>query len=258
VPWEASEPQDDMFDTEAVEEIIARPGSRGRHLFLRLYCQWDGAEPDVESTACPSWLSTERGVPYLRSSTGTMMWDFNDDAFLEEAREVIAAFGERYDDDPCIFAVQLGILGMWGEWHTFTFRDGYSFSATVQAGILEAYREAFVNRRVVARYPWHEPLSSAPWLGDHNDYFLANNGHSDEFDDAVAARSLWRQDPHQPARRLGNQGSPLGPRRPKRLHRVRQRHHCSPGILDGPKRPGGRMVRPRIRVRAAMNRDGPA
>jgi hypothetical protein len=124
-----------------------------------------------------------------------MMWDFNDDAFLEEAREVIAAFGERYDDDPCIFAVQLGILGMWGEWHTFTFRDGYSFSATVQAGILEAYREAFVNRRVVARYPWHEPLSSAPWLGYHNDYFLANNGHSDEFDDAVAARSLWRQGP---------------------------------------------------------------
>jgi hypothetical protein len=196
--WGDIEPQDGVLDAAQIEEVIARPGSKDRHLILRVYCQWF-EEESVEDTACPLWLSeSPYNVPFLEGDGGTGLWDFNDAAFLSQAVELIDALGEQFDDDPRIFTIQIGIIGYWGEWHTVGFeQDGvdYEFTDTTTQTVLDAYQASFTNKRVVGRYPWREPLASAGWIGFHNDYFLANNDHSQEFDDSVAAGNKWREGP---------------------------------------------------------------
>lgn len=194
VPWKTFEPQDDVFDTAAVEKIIDREGTRNRHLVLRLYCQWGGDEKTFDATACPPWLNTAKGVKLLVNQNGKTLIDFNDPAFVQEATEAVAAFAQHYDSDPRIFTIQMGLLGYWGEWHTFYY-PGYTFSDALMSGIVDAYSKSFKNKRIVARYPWREPFESLDWIGYHNDYFLANNGHSDEFDKSVSMGNKWRQGP---------------------------------------------------------------
>ncbi|WP_440106312.1 DUF4832 domain-containing protein [Acidovorax sp. BL-A-41-H1] len=193
VPWKDFEPADEQFSKAAVEGIINRPGSRGRHVVLRLYCEWDG----VAETACPSWLQG-KGVPRLVSDDGKRIFDFNNSVFLSEAENAIKAFAGMYDNDPRAFAVQLGLLGYWGEWHTFGFKVGsknYEISDASRTKILSAYKSNFKNAKIVGRYPWQNVLNQAADIGFHNDYFVPGNGHSLEFDKSIKDGLKWLQGP---------------------------------------------------------------
>ncbi len=183
------------YNFTKVEEIIARNGSKGRHLTLRLYCDWDGGTGDDN---CPAWLYSESKVRKLIGDNGRFVTDYNDPTFIKEAVQAIQALAAHYDSDPRIYMFQLGILGYWGEWHTSGSSFGgnsYNIADVTKTQILDAYKVNFKNKKIVGRYPWSEPLKSAGWIGFHNDYFVANNGHSDEFDRAVDAGKYWLQGP---------------------------------------------------------------
>jgi hypothetical protein len=196
IPWKNFEPSNGVFDYTAIEDIISRSGSRGRHLVLRLFCDWYGDE--FTSNACPAWLYSEVGVDRLQGENGRYITDYNNPDFINEAVQAIEALAAVYDNDPRLYAVQMGILGYWGEWHTHgSSFDGSSFPleyATTSA-ILNAYKSNFINKKIMGRYPWRNPAGSAGGIGFHNDYFVAEDGHSDEFDEAVAVGAKWRDGP---------------------------------------------------------------
>ncbi len=147
---------------------------------------------------CPAWLYSERGVRRLSGDNGAHITDYNDPNYISEAVEAIQALGARYNNDPRIHAFELGLLGYWGEWHTSGFKSGgvgYQISSTAQDAVLNAYKNNFTRVPVQGRYPWREPLKSSGWLGFHNDYFVPNNGHSDDFDNTVAATGVWMNGP---------------------------------------------------------------
>lgn len=195
IPWKDFEPSDGRFDYGAVENIIDREGSKNRHLILRLYCDWHGND---RASDCPSWMYNEAGVARLRGSNGRYITDFNDDTYLAQARDAIKALAHRYDDDPRMFAFQMGVIGYWGEWHSWgSSFNGISYDITDKSkrDILNAYATHFDNAKIMARYPWREPAQSADNLGFHNDYFVANNGHSDQFDTAVSSGGQWTKNP---------------------------------------------------------------
>ena len=196
IPWKEFEPKNGQFDYENVEQIIDRPGSRGRHVSLRLYCDWFGES--LVSRGCPEWMYTEVGVKRLRGENGRYITDFNDPNFIKEATQAIRALGNRYDDDPRIHSFQIGVLGYWGEWHTFDSRingETYSIAEETEQKVLSAYRESFKTAKLVARYPNRSVLATATDIGYHNDYFHPNDGHSDDFDAAVEAAEKWRFGP---------------------------------------------------------------
>lgn len=203
VPWKTFEPENNFFDKNAVESILSRPGTSGRHLILRFYAQWAGDEPDTDDLAAPNWLFTEQNVPFLigrhaRIGNPRSLIDFNDPNYIREARELIQAVAVAYDNDPRIYAIQIGILGYWGEWHTHAFSlDGarYEFTPESTLGIVDAFATSFANKHLMGRYPWREPLKSAGRIGFHNDFFKAYNGHSNEFDVAIHAGAKWMDGP---------------------------------------------------------------
>ncbi|MDH7445931.1 DUF4832 domain-containing protein [Aquimarina sp. 2201CG14-23] len=191
--WKDFEPTNGNFNFDAVEDVINRPGSTGRHVILRLYADWFGA--NQTSDAGPSWLYNDLGVARLQSG-GKYITDYNNTNYISQAIEAIEALADRYNDDPRIYAIQLGVLGYWGEWHTFSYDDpNFDISETARTQIISAYKSNFSNKQLMGRYPWRDPLSSTGGIGFHNDFFVPNNGHSDEFDDAIDQGNKWRQGP---------------------------------------------------------------
>jgi hypothetical protein len=193
--WKVFEPTNGKFDYNKVEELLAKDGTKGKHFVLRLYCEWH--HRDNESN-CPSWIYNEVGVPRLSGDNGSALTDFNDPRYLDEAVQAIQALAERYDGDPRVHAFQMGVLGCWGEWHDCSFKQNgvdYEISDVSKERILQAYKTYFKKSPIQGRYPWREPLKSAGFIGYHNDFFIPNNKHSNEFDAALAAGGQWQNGP---------------------------------------------------------------
>ena len=203
VPWKTFEPQNNLFDKNAVESILSRPGTSGKHLILRFYAQWAGAESEIDQLAAPSWLFTQQNVPFLmgeHSRTGDprSLIDFNDANYIRESRELIRALAAAYDNDPRVYAIQIGMLGYWGEWHTHAFSmegERYELATESGLGIVDAFAANFSNKHLMGRYPWREPLKSTGRIGFHNDFFKAYDGHSNEFDFAIHDGLKWIEGP---------------------------------------------------------------
>ena len=75
----------------------------------------------------------------------------------------------RYDQNPRIAFIQLGLLGFWGEWHTWPRPALYAKPAT-ERRIIDAYHRAFPNKILMARYARGHAGAQA-WLGFHDDMF---------------------------------------------------------------------------------------
>lgn len=228
IAWREFEPSNGVFDKSAVERIIDRAGSDGRHLILRLHCDWAGLHDPTNpqerwkgwSAGCPEWMYDEGensvGVTHITGMhKGDKDWqgnplaptitDYNDPKYLEQA---IAKLAEFYDDDPRVYAIELGILGYWGEWHAHGSNldsnggyeiDKYSNSYTVsdqsKQQVYDSYLKEFSSARLMARYPSETIFENGNEIGFHNDFFMPENGQSIDFDNAVSARNLWLQGP---------------------------------------------------------------
>ncbi|HEY1064995.1 MAG TPA: hypothetical protein VGE52_02755 [Pirellulales bacterium] len=101
--------------------------------------------------------------------------DYADPKLRAALTDFIAAFGKKYDGDPRVGFVTAGLLGYWGEWHTYPRNDLFAPKET-QIAVMDAYEKAFVKTAVVVRRPMGErDANYAPnaqrRLGYHDDLF---------------------------------------------------------------------------------------
>jgi hypothetical protein len=73
-------------------------------------------------------------------------FDYDSPAFQERLRRLVAKLGEAWDNDPRIFAVQMGHIGYWGEHHN------PAPTAAQRRLLAEAFRNAFKNKPVLVRH----------------------------------------------------------------------------------------------------------
>ena len=192
IKWKDFEPTNGSFNYDYIEEVINRPGSAGRHLILRLYTDWYG---DNEiSDGGPDWLFDQIGVERLKDENGKYITNFNNEKYLSEAKEAINALSLRYDSDPRIYTFQIGMIGYWGEWHSYGYSEDFHLTNETKDQILTFYKDNFQNKKLMGRYPWIEPLKSTGGIGFHNDYF-GPVPHSDEFDEAIFDGNKWIEGP---------------------------------------------------------------
>lgn len=74
-------------------------------LVPRVYLDWNG---DVGP----------EGRPRQHWPADPHTFDYDSAAFQERLQRLVAKLGQAWDDDPRIFAVQMGLIGRWGEHHT--------------------------------------------------------------------------------------------------------------------------------------------
>lgn len=95
--------------------------------------------------------------------------DWNDPDFIAQALQLVAALADRYDGDPRITAIQVGLLGLWGEWH----QSGCETLAPgdpVKVAVRDAYVQHFVATPLQTRYARSTDVGDSGF-GFHEDYF---------------------------------------------------------------------------------------
>lgn len=143
------------FNWAPFDAKLEAAAARGHQFIARFYLEWPG-----KPTGVPQFL-LDAGVP-LRAWTNTNTQphppavdhtpDYEDARLRAALTNFIHALGARYDGDPRLGFIGLGLLGTWGEWHNHPNTHWFA-SKTVQREVMDAYAAAFKRTRLVARYP---------------------------------------------------------------------------------------------------------
>ncbi len=140
IGWNAIE----LSDEDTVERIIARTNEitrlRGRSfgelnikLVPRVYLDWDGT------------LGTAKR-PRQHWPTDMAQFDYDSPKFRERLKRLAAKLGQAWDNDPRIFAVQMGLIGYWGEHHD------PAPTKSQRRLLVDAFKEAFRNKPILVRH----------------------------------------------------------------------------------------------------------
>lgn len=175
-----SGPRQYTFD-KGVEPLLNEIAARGRQTIVRVYLDY----PE-EGTSIPKFL-IDQGLDLRRytGNGGGLSPDYAFEPLVAEMEAFIAAFGARYDGDPRLAYVQAGLLGHWGEWHTWPRENLFAPIATQQR-VIAAYDRAFTKTHV---------LISQDVLGQESVPSLAPTRlgfHDDNFTNGTLATEDWR------------------------------------------------------------------
>jgi hypothetical protein len=153
--WNEVEPAPGKVDFEKFDALLAEVHAAAQKLAFRIMTAGTGRA----YLYSPAWLK-DLGCPgydFFSSGGRTKLWapDLDSPIFLEHHLKTIALLGERYDGHPDVCLVDIGSVGLWGEWH---------YSGTAQVGsdqpvpmptpetrkrIIDAYLAAFKKTPMV-------------------------------------------------------------------------------------------------------------
>ncbi len=113
--WKYIEPEQGKYNWEIIENAIQIAQSRKQTLMLRIAPYGSGKEPN-DPTDIPVWLRKMIGDrnEWLPAGDGWRI-DAEDPKYAKYFGDMIAALGKRFDGHPGLEAVDLSIVGFWGE-----------------------------------------------------------------------------------------------------------------------------------------------
>jgi hypothetical protein len=137
--------------------------SRNHQAIFRVYLDY----PD-EPTGIPDFLLNGLTTYSYDEFGGGISPDYTNDTLISTLEDFIGELGKHYDGDIRIGFIQIGLLGHWGEWHTYPHEEWFP-NETIQNRILYAFDNAFNKTKLVVRYPTADsPLLN---IGYHDDSF---------------------------------------------------------------------------------------
>lgn len=191
-PWRELEISDQVFDWSGFEQHHLAPISAvypDATFVLRVVADY----PDSVASGINGWYvggDPERDYPlFLEQSPLNIPAsnysscggdgpgrapDWNHPAFAIQAQQLIQALAARYDGDPRVTAIQVGVLGLWGEWHQ-TGCPSLEPGSAIKALVRDGFAAAFAQTRLQTRYP-RAPDAQGVEIGFHEDYFPSFTG----------------------------------------------------------------------------------
>jgi hypothetical protein len=139
------------FEWEPLENLLENISARGNQAVFRIWIEYPGKESGL-----PDYLR-EAGVKVTEwknpdDEKTCYSPDYDDERVVSALEAFIGALGKRYDGDPRIGFITAGLLGSWGEWHTYPREDLFASPGT-QRRVLDAYEKAFNQSPILLRYP---------------------------------------------------------------------------------------------------------
>jgi hypothetical protein len=128
-PWAQLEPEQGHYDFGAIENELSKlpKGTKFGFRVMALNSTWswkDGSDvPSYIMAKCPGGFFVPVEPKGPRTPAHLYIPDWNDEFFLQRVDRLLAALGQKYDGDPRIAWVDIGIYGNWGEWHVFGLAD---------------------------------------------------------------------------------------------------------------------------------------
>lgn len=176
--WRELEPKEGDYRFADWEAKTFKTGfSKDKRVVLRVFMDYPN-----QPIALPQWL-IDAGVkmtPYNDEGIGKgLSPDYSDPRLRAALKKFIAAAGARWNKDPQVAFVQLGILGHWGEWHTWPRTELFAPDA-VQREVIDQMHAVFPNKQLMGRNAVDYPGKQA-WLGFHDDMIPQDTVGPDEW-----------------------------------------------------------------------------
>ncbi len=143
VYWKFIEPEMGQYRWDMIDKALQVAEQRGQTLLLRIAPYGTGSEKDV-----PDWYREMVGpVKDLKYNNPVNKWavDPEDPRYVQYFGGLIRAIGERYDGHPDMEAVDLSIVGAWGEG-----AGSELLTQKTREGLVDAYTESFVKTPLIA------------------------------------------------------------------------------------------------------------
>lgn len=196
VAWSDIQTGPTTYNWAAIDNLLSDVAGRGHQTVFRVYADYPG-----RPYAVPGFLSGVAKNSYTDYGNSTSFSpNYDDPNLLSAMTNLITAMGARYDGDPRIGFITIGLIGFWGEWHTYRNTcacDTWMPSAATQNTVLNAFDNAFNKTKILLRYP----MANSPSLniGYHDDSFnYATYGTSWYFWPKITAAGVqnkWQTEP---------------------------------------------------------------
>lgn len=146
----------DRYNWKPLEQLLDDIQSRGNQTVFRVYLEYPGHKNAIPKFLINDGLKVTRWQNDEEATDGEKGWvetpDYENPKLRKALQQFIAALGEKYDGDPRVGYITAGLLGMWGEWHTYP-REELWASKQTQNLVLDAYESAFTRTPILLRYP---------------------------------------------------------------------------------------------------------
>ncbi len=201
--WDQIETADGVYNFEVIDQAIAAAERCGQKFSFRIMCADNSYNP------VPTCLQSR--IPGNLHRDGGFVPDFNSEAFLEYSLRLVQALGQRYDGNPAIDHVDIGTIGVWGEWHIAEVPNAPEVTTATCNRVLEAYRRAFPRTTLIVLINSVDALKRcadmglgwrADCLGDLGEWATPENGYWNHHKDkypvnlaAAAAEDNWKREP---------------------------------------------------------------
>lgn len=139
------------FDWTAIENELNKDMADGNFSTIQVII-----DPANGSTLMPGFLKDQVEWVLKTGDTPSLCPDWNNETLIQAMLNFIAAFGEKYNNDPRVFSITLGLYGMWGEWHVGSDKT-FEMTPANKVRIANAYKRAFPDMNLKARYPGPMP-----------------------------------------------------------------------------------------------------
>jgi hypothetical protein len=153
------------FNWAVIDTFLAQQANAGRHSYVQV-----NIDPAFGQTDMPTFLKPQVDWEYYTGgAVADSCPDWNDAELMAAMLNFIDSFGARYNNDPRIFMVHLGLYGIWGEWHigdVADIRPEFVITDNNKSLIANAYKNAFPNKHLLARYPENMPDPQAYGYSD--------------------------------------------------------------------------------------------
>ena len=140
VLWREFEPERGKYNYKFIEDILDTARAHGQSMIFRMMGHSTRACDDV-----PEWLKSL--IPCPERPDGKRVKDSpTDPLYIELFLEAVKRFGERFDKDPALYAIDISLPGAWGEGHKLEL-----YPDDILERISDAYIEAFPSTMLYAQ-----------------------------------------------------------------------------------------------------------
>ncbi len=139
--WRFLEPEQGIYQWEHFDKALATARERGQQLLIRV-APYGTKLPETD---VPEWFREMVGDEYKdQALVGHWQVDHEDPHYIEHFSKLIHEMGKRYDGHPDLDAVDLSIIGAWGEGE-YT----HLLSETTMKALVDAYIESFPHTPLI-------------------------------------------------------------------------------------------------------------
>jgi len=143
--WSYLEPEEGRFNWEIIDRPIQRWTALGKSISFRISCC-----ESAPGVGTPDWVR-RAGAKGYSFGDGGRNWepDYGDPVFLAKLENFLKVFAERYDDQPYISYIDIGSVGIWGEWHSPTQKK---FPAEMLRKHIDLHAAYFKQSQLIMQY----------------------------------------------------------------------------------------------------------